>query len=226
MRVNDCDAVGWDVGNWSRALRYWEREGALEAGSLQCLEVGASGGGISVWLALRGHHVVCSDYNKPLSAAKVLADRYGVADRLQFENIDATSIPYEDTFDVVTFKSVLNSIGHDGAIDRQQQAVAAMYRALRPGGRLLFAENLVGSPLHGLLRRTYVPWGARCRYITTDEMRAFLAPFSQVRYGTAGFLATLGRSESQRQALSVVDRVIDRAIPPAWRYIIYGVAVK
>jgi SAM-dependent methyltransferase len=215
------------VPNWSRALRHWEREGGVSQGRLTCLEVGANGGGLSVWLAVRGHAVVCSDYRKSLANAEALAQRHGVAARVRFEEIDATCIPYESTFDIIAFKSVLGGIGRDGALERQRTAVASMYRALRPGGRLLFAENLCASPLHRLLRRRYIAWGSRWRYITIDEMRAFLAPFVRVSLDTAGFFGTFGRSEAQRRALSLLDRAAANAlVPPSWRYIVYGVATK
>jgi len=227
LRISDSDAIAWDVATWSRALRYWEREGRLSHARLECLEVGAHDGGLSVWLAAQGHRVVCSDLNTPQERAKALAVRYRVAGSIRFEEIDATDIPYEDAFDVIAFKSVLGGIGRDGALERQRMAIAAMYRALRSGGRLLFAENLTGSPLHGLLRRRYVDWGAQWRYVTVHEMRSFLEPFSSVCYDTAGFFATLGRTERQRNKLARIDDVIVQAlVPPAWRYIMYGIATK
>lgn len=224
LRISDSDAIAWDVANWSRALRYWEREAALSDAPLKCLEVGAQGGGLSVWLALRGHAVVCSDFQKLPLGAKTLAERHHVKHRIRFEDIDATRIPYESTFDIIAFKSILGGIGLDGAIERQRAAVASMYRALRPGGRLLFAENLTASPLHALFRRRYRRWGARWRYVTIDEMRSFLNPFSRVRLDSSGFFGAFGRSEQQRQVLSVLDRVT--IVPAAWHYIVYGVATK
>jgi SAM-dependent methyltransferase len=212
------------VINWSRALRYWEREGGLLNGSLDCLEIGAKAGGLSVWLAQRGHHVICSDLRDARASANTLVQRYGVCDTVRFEDIDATAIPYESAFDIVIFKSVLGGIGRGDAIERQRAAVASMYRALRPGGHLLFAENLTASPLHAILRRSYIRWGTQWRYVTIDEMREFLAPFARVRFATAGFFGTFGRSEGQRRALALLDRV--PVVPPSWRYIIYGVATK
>jgi SAM-dependent methyltransferase len=204
-------------------LRYWERE-LRQSESLRCLEVGASGGGLSVWLAAHGHSVVCSDFHHSPADAQALAARYGVGERIRYEDIDATAIPYESAFDIIAFKSVLGGIGRDDAIERQRAAIASMYRALRPGGRLFFAENLAASPLHALLRRAYIRWGSRWRYVTIDEMREFLQPFARVRFATAGFFGTLGRSESQRRALALLDRVA--VVPPSWRYIMYGVATK
>lgn len=179
-----------------------------------------------MWLAARGHSVVCSDLGNSPADAKELAQRYQVSERIRYEDIDATCIPYESTFDIVAFKSVLGGIGR-GGLERQRAAVASIYRALRPGGRLLFAENLTASPLHRLLRRRYIAWGSRWRYITVEEMQAFLEPFARVRLDTAGFFGTFGRSEEQRRALAVLDRVaVTALVPPTWRYIVYGVATK
>jgi SAM-dependent methyltransferase len=222
-----ADVLKWDVGNWSAALDYWERHGSIERSGLECLEIGANEGGLSAWLASRGHRVLCSDLEGCERIARPLMERHGLADRVTFEDIDATSIPYENRFDVIVFKSVLGGVGHDGAIDRQRKAVQAMHRALRPGGRLLFAENLIGSSMHKFFRSKFIRWGNSWRYVTIDEMRDFLRDFRDVKYSTTGVLGTLGRSEGQRRMLSAVDRAALNALaPPAWRYIMYGVATK
>ncbi len=227
MSLMAADVLAWDAGNWSVALEFWERHGALEGGPLECLEIGANRGGLSAWLASMGHNVICSDLRDCESRARPLIERAGILSRVRFQDIDATAIPYDNEFDVIVFKSVLGGVGHGGAIDRQRAAVASMHRALRPGGRLLFAENLTGSPLHRFFRRNFVKWGNGWRYVTIDEMRDFLRPFSQVRFDTSGVLGTFGRSEAQRQLLANVDRAaLNAAFPPHWRYIMYGVATK
>lgn len=221
------DVLKWDVGNWSAALDYWERYGGLGERPLECLEIGANEGGLSVWLASHGHTVVCSDLHDCERTARPLVERYGVLDRVRFEDIDATAIPYENRFDIVLFKSVLGGVGHNGAIERQRAAVASMYRALRPGGRLLFAENLAGSGLHKALRSAFVAWGGAWRYVTREEMLDFLGDFSSVSSATTGVLGTFGRSEKQRQMLATIDRAaLNKLTPPSWRYIMYGVATK
>jgi SAM-dependent methyltransferase len=227
VHIDAAHAIAWDVANWSPALRYWETEGQLVEPGLDCLEIGAHRGGLSVWLAQHGHNVVCSDLENAADHARPLVERYGVGESIRFENIDATNIPYEDAFDIIAFKSVLGGIGRNDAIERQRAAISSMHRALRPGGRLLFAENLTGSPMHRWLRKRYVSWGEHWRYVTIQEMRAFLAMFSRVRFATTGFLGTLGRNETQRRALSTVDRLAATPLTPAsWHYIIYGVATK
>ncbi|HET9031247.1 MAG TPA: class I SAM-dependent methyltransferase [Candidatus Aquilonibacter sp.] len=222
-----ADVLKWDVGNWSAALPYWERHGRLADGPLDCLEIGANQGGLSAWLATHGHHVLCSDLERCEAGARPLIERHGLLENVRFADIDATEIPYENRFDVIIFKSVLGGVGHNGEIERQRKAVASMYRALRPGGRLLFAENLSGSGLHKFFRSTFVRWGNAWRYVTVDEMLDFLRDFSDVKYATTGVLGTFGRNERQRQMLASVDRkVLNTVTPPTWRYIMYGVATK
>ncbi len=221
------DVVQWDIGNWAGALAYWSSHAPLGDGPLDCLEIGANSGGLSLWLARQGHRVVCSDLRETRAHAGPLIERHGYMDLVSFEDIDATAIPYTSRFDIVIFKSVLGGVGYDGAIERQRAAIASMYNALKPGGKLLFAENLTGSSLHRFFRRRYVRWGTRWRYVTVEEMRAFLQPFHAVSFETTGFFGSFGRSESQRRLLAAIDRAgVNAMVPPSWRYLIFGVAEK
>jgi SAM-dependent methyltransferase len=221
------DIVEWDVRSWSKAIAFWEAQHVLDGAPLDCLEIGARGGGLTLWMAQRGHRVLCSDLTESEGRARPLLERYGITSGVSYQDIDATDIPYDDRFDVIVFKSVLGGIGSNDAIEKQRKAVASIHRALKPGGKLLFAENLAGSPLHLFLRRRFVRWGDRWRYPTLDEMRSFLAPFRSVSYGTTGFLGTFGRSEQQRALLAAMDDVaLNRVVPEEWRYIVYGVATK
>jgi SAM-dependent methyltransferase len=220
------DVVEWDVENWSRALAFWERHATLPAGST-CLEVGARRGGLSLWLALRGHRVVCSDLEDNTDAASPLHRRYGVDDRITYEAIDATAIPYENFFDAIAFKSVLGGVAWNGDASRQAAAVAQMHRALKPGGVLLFAENLTGSPLHQAARRRFIRWNSIWRYVSMNEMLAYLEPFSSIEYETTGFAGLFGRTASLSNILGKADGAFfDRIVPPSGRYIMYGVARK
>ncbi len=225
--LTNADALRWDVGNWNAALEFWQRYGGINGERLDCLEIGAYQGGLSVWLASFGHHVVCSDIHGCEAFARPLVEEHGVADRITFEDIDATAIPYENRFDVIVFKSVLVSVGQVEGIERQRRAVQSMYRALKPGGRLFFAENLKGSRIHRLLRSAFVTWGKTARYVTIEEMLGFLTDFSDVKFSTTGMLGAFGRSESQRRFLAALDRAaLNAIVPPSWHYIIYGVARK
>src|SRR5690348_12125044 len=112
------DAVGWDATTWSRALRYWDH--MLGQSPLRALEIGARSGGLSLWLAWRGHDVVCSDYPDVTDEARTLHGRHQVAGRIVYQSLDATEIPLRDEFDLVVFKSVLGGVGRDDRPDRQQ----------------------------------------------------------------------------------------------------------
>jgi SAM-dependent methyltransferase len=221
--------VQWDVRNWSRALDFWIETCRPSAFSgADVLEVGSRDGGLSLWFAEQGAaRVVCSDLGGPSAAARALHADSGESDRVEYAAIDATEIGLEDAFDVVAFKSVLGGIGGAGGFTAQERAVRSMYGALRPGGVLLLAENLVASPLHRYLRRRFVPWADRWRYVTIREMHGFLAAFSQVQSRTFGFAGAFGRNERQRSSLAKVDVAgLDRVVPADWRYIIAGVATK
>jgi SAM-dependent methyltransferase len=129
-----------------------------------------------------------------------------------------------EKFDVIVFKSMLGAIN---TRELQAKAINEMHKALKKGGELFFAENLTASSLHGFLRRKFVKWGNEWRYVTLEEMTAFLSPFSDLNTQAVGFAGTFGRTEKQRNLLGVSDRLLfDRVIPKHWKYILLGVARK
>jgi SAM-dependent methyltransferase len=222
-----ADIVEWDVANWACALPYWLQHSALRLGACQALEIGSRHGGLSLWLALCGADVVCSDLDGPTDLARQKHARYGVSSRVTYRDINALDIPYENTFDLVAVKSVLGGIGRDGHAERQHAAIEQMYRALKPGGELWFAENLTGSPLHRALRGRFVRWGTSWRYPSAGELTAFLQPFESIRCSTHGVLGALGRTERQRALLGRLDGLfVNALVPGSWRYIAFGVARK
>ncbi len=220
------DIVQWDIRNWSQALEFWDRN--VDWDSVHtCLELGARDGGLSLWLGLKNKAVVCSDLENNRPWALVHHKKYNLDSRIEYATIDATAIPYENHFDIVTFKSVLVNVGWGDNRQRQQTAIDQIYKALKPGGKLLFAENLTGSLLHRFVRKRCVHWGAWCRYVTTDEMRTFLQRFSRCEMRTTGVLGVFGRTERQRSILSAMDQaLLNRVTPERWRYLVYGIATK
>lgn len=221
-----ADILQWDIRTWSSALRYWERK--VDWKNVQhCLELGGREGGLSLWLALKGKQTVCSDLENTSATASTLHQKYGVGGLIRYQDIDATKIPYQDAFDLIVFKSIIGGIGHNNQKDKQAAAFQEMYKALKPGGTLLFAENLSASPLHRYLRNKFVGWGASWRYVTLDEMKEFLQPFHSVEMHTTGFAGTFGRTEKQRSLLSVFDKLLfNHTTPSSWRYMVFGMAVK
>lgn len=220
-----ADILQWDVRNWSRAIEYWDR--AVDWSRVEtCLEVGAGEGGLSLWLAAKGKHVVCSDLHNTQSKAAPHHRKYNLDSLVEYRDVDATNMPYRDHFDIIAFKSVLGGIGQSGK-HVQQRVIDEILKALKPGGKLLLAENLVASRLHRFLRARFVRWGRDWRYVTVAEMRGFLRNYSHVELRTTGVLGTFGRSERQRRLLGAFDqRVLNPLTPEGWQYIVYGTAQK
>ena len=221
------DIIEWDVANWRKAAIYRDRKITEPFAGGKALEIGGQNGGLSLYLALKGCKVVCSDYQEPTPRARKLMMHYGVSDLVNYANVDVTDIAHLDnTFNIVAFKSVLGSVGiHKGA-KGQQRAVNKIYRVLKPNGLLLFAENLNASAAHTFFRKRFVAWGKAWRYLTVQEMKRLASQFSAFQYETYGYFACFGRSERQKQALSILDRMADPLLSEHHKYIIYGYAKK
>lgn len=219
--------VEWDTRNWALAPRFWEDHTSVPLAGCRALELGSRNGGLSLWLARCGADVTCTDVHGPTSIARRWHAEAGVANRIRYGALDVTRLDERDAYDVIVFKSMLGALGGPDRRRVQQDAIARIHRALRPGGELLFAENLAASAAHRFLRRRFVAWGQSWRYVTVAEMREFLDPFASVAYRTAGFSGAFGRSPRQQELLGAVDRAgLDRLVPETWRYIILGVARK
>lgn len=220
------DIIQWDIKSWSKALEYWEN--TIEWSKIQNgLELGGRQGGLSLWLALKGKQTICSDLHDVKSTAEKLHLKYHVTSLVAYQDIDATNIPYENYFDIIVFKSIIGGIGSNDNYKIQQKVFNQIYKALKPGGKLLFAENLIASPLHQRLRKKFVNWGSTWRYVSIKEIKECLKDFSSHDIKSTGILGTLGRNESQRNFLSTIDAVLLNKICPAnWKYIAYGIATK
>lgn len=226
------DALGWDVANWSRALSFWETELDRDLSGVSALELGAGqAGGLSLWLALKGASVTCSDYHPRYAdvsdrAKKIHVD-YGISSRITYRRIDARDLPFESTFDIVAYRSMLGGIVREGDLSIADRVVAEVENSLRPGGILLFAENLCGTWLHALMRRRFGAGREGWRYFTLAEVLALHGSFSTLNYATFGTLGLFGQSKRQWSLLGALDRVIlDRLTPRRARYLVAGIAKK
>ncbi|OFZ11253.1 MAG: hypothetical protein A3D92_04910 [Bacteroidetes bacterium RIFCSPHIGHO2_02_FULL_44_7] len=218
--------IQWDVRTWSRALKYWDTQVAWNTIE-NALELGAREGGLSLWLASKGKRVLCTDYEDAEKIGRPLHEKHGLTSLVAYENVDATKIPYTNHFDLIVFKSIIGGIGRFGGIDAQRQVFLEIHKALKPGGVLLFAENMQSSALHQRLRKRHNAWGNYWRYVSLKELSEFLEPFSLHTLKTTGFYGTLGRSEAQKRLFSRMDELGPNALFPAsWKYLGYGIAVK
>lgn len=220
------DIIQWDVNSWSKALNHWDK--TFDYGKNQIgLELGGREGGLSLWLALKNIQTICSDLVDVENTAKHLHKKYDVLNIISYEDIDATFIPYENKFDIIVFKSIIGGVGRNDNHKAQQKVFDEIFKALKPGGRLFFAENLIGSIFHQKLRKKYTNWGEAWRYVSIEEMHQFLKRFTSYEINTNGIVGTLGRNEKQRNFLSSVDEIIlNKICPNNWKYIVYGSATK
>ncbi len=171
---------------------------------LQALELGAAGGGPSLWLAVQGATVTCSDITSPAERAQPLHQRYRTA--INYAAIDARALPFaSESLDIICCKSVLGGIRKKSHLDPKPQIISEIHRVLKPGGYLLSADNLSGHSLHQQLRQRFVVWSEGWEYFTVPETLDLLSPFWQVHYTTAGLSALVGRTPTQRSFLGTID---------------------
>jgi SAM-dependent methyltransferase len=220
------DILGWDVNNWAPTLDYWQKILNKKTGG-RALEIGTGRGGLSLFVAINGLDVLCSDLDNPKNRASALHNKYQHKNNITYEAINALDIPYENCFDIVIFKSVIGGITRSGQDARQKVVIEQIYKSLKPGGYLLFAENLISSPFHRFFRKYFVQWGKEWNYGTAYKLKESMNMFSDVIYWTTGFAGAFGRTEFQRSILSRVDNIlINKVVPKSWNYIMYGSAKK
>lgn len=220
------DIIEWDIVNWSNALKFWEEELGVHDEKLSCLELGGRKGGPSLWLALKGHEVVCSDLTNPKEDASKLHNKYDYPGTISYEAIDASDIPYDQKFDLIVFKSILGGISRGGNSHINKVVLDQIEKALKPGGKLLFAENLESSLLHKVARKYFVKWGGEWNYFQYKNIEKDFVTFERFKFDTVGFFGAFGRTENQRQFLGRLDRGLKFLTPKSKRYILFGVAEK
>jgi SAM-dependent methyltransferase len=217
------DIVVWDIVNWSKAIKYWENNVSVSSKGYECLELGSSKGGLSLWLALNGNKVLCTDLNGPEKEAYYIHEKYDCISKITYGSIDATNIPFENRFDLIVFKSILGGISSNNQ-QNKTKTLTEIHKALKPGGKLLFAENLEGTLLHKMLRKNFGT--KRWSYLRMNEINDVFAPYSKITYTTVGFFGCLGRNEWQRNLLGKIDGMLSWIIPNKNKYILIGIAEK
>lgn len=91
------EIIGWDVRTWARALPFWDQAlSRLDRQSNRALEIGAARGGLSLYLALNGFDVVCSDRSNPEPLAAPLHDKYRIKSRVRYATVNALEIPFAE----------------------------------------------------------------------------------------------------------------------------------
>lgn len=216
--------IDWDVVNWAKALDYWEKNTDLNSKEHKCLELGAANGGLSLWLSLHDNKVLCTDLMGPKEEARNIHKEYRCTSNIEYASMDATNIPFENHFDIVVFKSILGGISQNGRNENKLKTLNEIHKALKTGGKLLFAENLEASLLHKILRKKFGT--PNWNYVKLAEIDDIFQSYKKVSYTTVGFFGCLGRTEFQRNILGKIDGGIERMIPGKMNYILIGIAEK
>jgi len=219
------DFIIWDTMNWSKAIHFWEKYLTQGEKPLQCLELGSHQGGLSLWLASKGHHVVCSDMQSPKEQASTHHAPFRM-DNITYESIDATQIPYKEQFDIIVFKSMLGGASRAGNDKNKAIVLEQIHQALKPSGILLFAENLEATAMHRFLRKRFISWGKDWNYLKYRDVDELFSIYSEVKYSSVGYFGIFGRSEPQRRFLGRIDQAISLLIPKSCKYILIGMARK
>lgn len=215
------DIIEWDVRNWGTVIDFI-KENHMDFKGKSVLELGARNGELSLYYALKGAKVVCSDLEGPTKDAHDLHKRYGVSNSVEYEAIDATDIPdkYKGKFDYITFKSVIGGIGSWNDLKAQKKCVACCYKCLKPGGRLIFADNMKASVVHRIARRLFVKWGGKWHYETKKEIHMLMRKFKLIDERYVGVAGCFGRSEESRNRLGKLDSCfLNKIVPDSWKYI-------
>ncbi|MES2799323.1 MAG: class I SAM-dependent methyltransferase [Bacteroidota bacterium] len=219
------DIIQWDIKTWSQALDFWEQNAEIPKGT-NALTIGERGGGMTLWLAKKGVHVICSDYNDFPESTAILHQKHEVESLVSYKDkvdvCDLNDFPAE-SFDIVVFKSVIGALSEK---EKQVKALAEIHRVLKNGGILLFAENLEGSTIHQWVRKKFVRWGSYWRYLNFEQDQDLFAAYSSKKFHQVGFLSGFGRSEKQRNFLASIDKGIQKITPSRWKTVLIGVLKK
>lgn len=217
------DIIQWDVKNWGKAIAFWEDYYLIEPG-MKVLAIGERGGGLSLYFALKGCDVVCTDFRDFPESTKKLHEKYGVSSRITYAQADMRTLDFADeTFDIVVFKSVIGALD---SYDDSMKSLNDIHRVLKKGGAFLFAENSTASAFHRLMRKLFVEWEAKWRYVPDSEFEIWKKNYSAAFSEKTGFVALFGRTEWQRKFLGQLDTIFSIIIPRSWRYIYFGAFIK
>lgn len=220
------ESVGWDAVNWAKGLAFWEKRICLKDKDVLELGCGCKNGGLSLWASKLGSKTVCcSDYKSVTALTKRCHQVYN-CNNIRYELINALDIPYSEKFDVIMFKSMIGGICREniGNVDIVLKNCA---KALKTGGKMIFAENLASTKFHMWCRKKLK--GMTWHYFEKDELLGYINKanlFKVIDHAECGIVACFGRTEKQRRLLGHLDRFFERIFPRNCRYIQFWVLEK
>jgi ubiquinone/menaquinone biosynthesis C-methylase UbiE len=224
LGISRHDIFHWDVPVWSRAIKLWNKYLPENTDApIRALELASNKGGLSLWMASKGFQVICSDVVNPVERTAESHAPYRDQFKIEYRTIDALSIPFDDnSFDVVMFKSFLGYLSREN----QVAAIAEIKRVLKPGGVLLFAENLKGSVFHNWIRRNFIPWGKEWNYVTMEEIKKMVVGYSSSEFKSHGFISVFIRGSILKLIIYPIDRLLSAILPAGVKYVLFAAIRK
>lgn len=151
-----------------------------EVGSLEgkrVLELGCGPGGTAVLLARHGAEVFATDMRiESIEETHQLAEKYGVADKIQTSVMDARCLAFPDnSFDFIFTKSVLIMTDYE-------PAVKECSRVLKRGGKAVFLENMRHHPIIYIARKLFIRYSRYLNYLSMDDITNITQIFSISRH--------------------------------------------
>ncbi|MCB0698584.1 MAG: class I SAM-dependent methyltransferase [Chitinophagales bacterium] len=232
MQLPVDDIIEWDVLNWSQLIRYWTPIVERLSKESKVLAIGERNGGLSLWLALLGFDVVCTDIVDTGTTAKDLHKKYGVEHKISYQTFDVVNGNLDaDSFDLIVAKSVIGGLkgnrsdASTRSFEVQQKAVDNINRLLKPGGYFLSAENLTGNILLQAARRNTGKtqgW----RYLHYRELSQLFQSFDLVQTKTFGILPTFFGSKFVNLIMFFINKHLLAFLPTTTKYIAFTTAQK
>ena len=224
--------IEWDILNWSQLIKYWSPILQTLPRDSKILAVGERNGGLTLWLALAGFNVVCTDREGPTEKAILQHREFGVSDKVVYEKLDIVNNTRQaNQFDLIISKSVIGGLKEDYSdkstrnLETQIKAISQMYKLLKPGGYFLAAENMKGSILLHYLRKIknkHSGW----RYIEWNELPILFKDFSSTQINAFGVLPTLFSNNALNRVNFLMNKYIMGFMPKKIKYISFIAARK
>lgn len=187
------------------------------------LDVGCGTGQLAAEIAGYGAHVTGMDFS-----ATMIEKAKKAYPTLTFDVKDVRDFAYDEPFDALFSNAALHWV------EEQEAAVASMYRALKPGGRLVLEMGGKGNVQEILQAVDEAMWEAGCRehltgewwffpsiaeYTTLLEQTGFYVSTAlhferetRLENGMEGWIRMFGAFIFRRLAPEETDRIIHRAV--------------
>ena len=187
------------------------------------LDYACGDGYFSVFLALLGAQVFGFDLSpRAIEVANLKAKSNCVNDRAHFAVLDASALALPSNwFDLALGVEALHHVVFYSNVSSE------LYRVMKPGGRVVFAENLGHNPLLELLRRRFSLKAVETT-LKYPDVESFGKPFHQLAFHELSLFFMVKRLFRRKLELSHVrtflkglwhvDQCLLRLIPKARRF--------